>query len=1141
MLGGKQQSIFRNNAIGLVMQSSVYGNAVPIIFGRARGALYLIWAENLRQHHSWKKLLFKKTQPTYAENVDFLLGQNPISGVLQMWEDNNTKLPLNFVSVSPTSISGNYTIPDANFYWLLAVTANQTYNVTFNDYGSTGSVTYSGTYEVPMWNIATQGPNPTRSKQMSTYPFFFNWAPGSGATIFVANGVLGETYDIHVYYAQLDPGGAKLYSKKNSGTDVPIAALNLTFEPVLGDGPEYGATYASQQILYPHYAGLGSPELDLGSSNMIPNIRPEILGSYPYFSGGDCDFMDMVEHIFCSLPQGGYGSTENATVVQNGLSCFDFPGFVQSVVRVDLFSMNTSTFRLPNKAGNILLVLYSNTAALSGCTFTDTAGNAYTTLFSGNDAGVAEGYAAAMATAVAAAPGNVVSASIGASNCTVFLGEIAGVDTYDAGAHFTTGGGTPQITTTSDPGTRALLVAVVIGPQNVTAGKFSYWTQQTATSGTFINQQLSVYTRIVTHPGTYTFPISGTYSVVLLAFKCSNPAKAGISGTSISLPLGDILDRASMDLTRLQCQANGLWGSLVMDSQREASEWLSDILTAADAIPVWSGSKLKILPRSEVSAVGNGAIYNAPTAPGPIANLSDLNGDFIGSGSDPIVKVTRKAQVDAPNVLQFEHPNRANDYNNVIITQPETSTMALYGVRKESPKRIACIVDSTVSRMVLGVAVRQQNLIRNTYQFKLQAKWKLLEPWDLVTINDSQAGINAVPVRLTSITEDEKRNLDCEAEPFIYGCYAPIPLDVTATSPYIPQTGADPGPINTPIIFEPVSRLTNGAQQLWFVVSAPNANFAGSQVYISTDGGSSYNLLGQTTGNATTGVTTADWPAHADPDTADDLPLDLTESLGSLLSYQVSDEDNFTYPCYVAGGTASIPYELMTYAVATLTSTYHYTLKATGAGNKLRRAVFGAPQALQGVDHPSGSRWAFLSPAGTGILKVNMDPSWVGKSLSFKFASFNTMLGAQPDIAGLTAYSYTPAGTVPTGSTAQNSLNYSITPATPLSQPSSTTIDMAQLTANFSTNSANYNARTFTIPDPGAGNKVTYYVTVYDPGYVGDTGSGTNLTAFCETSSAKVGQPGYTYIGSVFAVTGGGGTVTPGGIPVQQVFFINGK
>ncbi|HKT10716.1 MAG TPA: hypothetical protein VJW77_02700, partial [Terriglobia bacterium] len=182
MLGGKQQSIFRNNAIGLVMQSSVYGNAVPIIFGRARGALYLIWAENLRQHHSVKKLLFKKTQPTYSENVDFLLGQNPISGVLQMWENNNTKLPLNFVSVSPTSITGNYTVPDANFYWLLAVTANQTYNVTFNDYGSTGPVTYSGTYEVPMWNIATQGPNPTRSKQMSTYPFFFNWAPGSGAT-----------------------------------------------------------------------------------------------------------------------------------------------------------------------------------------------------------------------------------------------------------------------------------------------------------------------------------------------------------------------------------------------------------------------------------------------------------------------------------------------------------------------------------------------------------------------------------------------------------------------------------------------------------------------------------------------------------------------------------------------------------------------------------------------------------------------------------------------------------------------------------------------------------------------------------------------------------------------------------------------
>ena len=87
-----------------------------------------------------------------------------------------------------------------------------------------------------------------------------------------------------------------------------------------------------------------------------------------------------------------------------------------------------------------------------------------------------------------------------------------------------------------------------------------------------------------------------------------------------------------------------------------------------------------------------------------------------------------------------------------------------------------------------------------------------------------------------------------------------------------------------------------------------------------------------------------------------DLVVDLTESLGALQSYAQVDEDNFVYPCYVDGGLTCIPYELMTYAVATLLTTpYHYMLVASTSGDHLRRAVFGAPQPLHGVDHPNNS------------------------------------------------------------------------------------------------------------------------------------------------------------------------------------------
>jgi hypothetical protein len=537
----------------------------------------------------------------------------------------------------------------------------------------------------------------------------------------------------------------------------------------------------------------------------------------------------------------------------------------------------------------------------------------------------------------------------------------------------------------------------------------------------------ALYYQLVYQPGFYTFtapltPITGSTAnaVGLVCFKCAEPP-------AYPRPLGDILDPVTLDLCRLQCRANGLWGSLLMDSQQKAGDWLTDLYQAMNAVPVWSGFQLKSIPLSEVSAAGNGAIYNAPTAAGPVATLNVS--DFIGDANTSAISIERTAQVDVPNLLQFQHPNRSSDYNDVSISEPETASIALYGPRKDSPKQMRMIQDPAVARMLLGIAVRKQNFLRNVYKFKLKAKWKLLEPMDLVLINDSTFGISSLPVRLTSISEDDNYALDCEAEPFIYGVHSPVAVSVTVAAPHRPQTGVDAGSVNTPIIFEPVPRLYGALnqQQLWLVVSSPNTAYGGCQVYISTDGGASYNTIGQLSGNATTGVSTADWPLAADPDITNDLPLNLTESNGTLQSYLTSDEDNDTYPCYMAGGNVSIPYEIFTYAIATLTAANHYTLKATGTGNKLRRAAFNAPTVGAGVDHPTASRFAWLGPPGSasqfGVFKVTMDPTWIGKVLHFKFPSFNTSLGGLQSLSVATDYTYTPTGTVgsvnPAGAPAQ--------------------------------------------------------------------------------------------------------------------------
>ena len=496
--------------------------------------------------------------------------------------------------------------------------------------------------------------------------------------------------------------------------------------------------------------------------------------------------------------------------------------------------------------------------------------------------------------------------------------------------------------------------------------------------------------------------------------------------------------------------------------------------------------------------------------------------------------------MDIPNLLQLQTPNRASEYNTVVTSQPEQASIAMFGQRKDSPQPLNCIQDVNVARMILGIMVRRQNYIRNTYKFKLKAKWKLLEPMDLVTINDSQIGISNLAVRLTSVQEDDQYNLDCEATPFCYGVNAPVPVTATAPAPYVPQTTSTPANVNAPIFIEPVLRLANNLTQIWIAVSNADPNYGGCQVFLSTDGGNSYpNMAGTLTGSAITGKLSADWPAAADPDSTNNLALDLTESNGELDSYQTVDQDNFTYPCYVAGGSASIPYELMTYAVATLTATSKYTLEATG-GNHLRRGVYGAPSAGQGVDHPAGSRFVFLGPQAPGILKLTLDSRWIGQTPWFKFAGINVYGNGLQSLADVPPYPFTPTGV---GQTNSQSPSYTVTPQTPgssISNPSATNITMPAVVASIGGNTVSYNARSFTIPAPTV--PTTYYITIADPGYVGDSGSSTNLVPTVSTTPALVGVPGNIYIGSVVALPAGGGTtVSPGGYPPQQLFLVNGS
>ena len=1118
-----KMSAQKPTALGTLIQASTYGLTIPTIYGTTQTSLLAIWAANLSQgscHGKKKKLLKKKSPPTYVEDIDFLIGSNPIEGVLQIWNNTN-KYPLNFTKqvFHPVPVNGafNLTVTDPYFYFVVAVTWEYELVGSLLDYGSNGPVAYDVIGEYPLWNAMQQGPDLINAGASKYYPWVYKWEPSDGTTVrfpFATNEVpqpwlSSGTGNITIYYAQVSSAISR---------ETPLVKSCLTFEPVLGDGTEYAdAGLTSQQILYPPYAGVGSPNIDLGSAAAIPSIKLETMGCFKrWHPRGDADFADMIED---TIKSGMLQVGSQLGLVQRGVNLNTLPGPIQvGQKQCNIADAHTTVvYYQPNTAGNQLIAILNHSS--STATIVDDAGDIWTPITNTGD-----GDSVFVATSVGY-PGNneVTTDNVNGGTRALFILEMdQGSTVLDSTQVFTGTPSQPIVGSIEVTGAPTYVLAIVFGSKTQ---QNPQWTPVFPS-----HNDVQIYSRVVSSPGVCTFkaqPIgSGSnWRLVLLAYKSAQPVP-------YPKALGNIVDGDSLAVVRTQCQATGLIGSVTMSSQKTADDWLKEFYQCANAAPVWSGFHLKSIAMSEVSTVGNGQIYISPTSSGPVANLTE--DDLIGDKSKPLIIVERKAQVDSYNIIQAQFFDRNADYNPSTASEPLNGAIALYGPRKEEPVDLPEIQDPSVARMINAIRANRYNLLRNTYKFTMMAKWAPLEAMDLITITDSKIGINALPVRLTKVVENAQMELDCEAEQFVYGANSPVTLPVTAVAPYTPGDGGDPGSVNTPIIFEPVPRLTaqQNQAQLWFVVSASSPNYGGCSVMLSTDGGASYTAVGVIQGSADTGVTVGDWPAANDPDTTNDLAVDLTESLGTLDTYPAADRDNFIPLCYVAGGTACIPYELMAYDIATLTFANHYTLPATGGGtNELRRGVFGAPGPTvgTGVDHPNGSRFAFLNPLGFGIFKLNMDPRWIGQTLYFKFLAINQLGQNLQDQSDATAYTYTPNG-CPAQQQNPNNLGYSITGGA-LTNPTSTTIHMAQATAKFPSNTANYNARTFTISAPSV--PTTYYVTIADPGQLGDTGSATNLTATCQTSNALVGAPGNVYIGSIVALPAGSGTTTtPGGVPI---------
>ena len=364
-------------------------------------------------------------------------------------------------------------------------------------------------------------------------------------------------------------------------------------------------------------------------------------------------------------------------------------------------------------------------------------------------------------------------------------------------------------------------------------------------------------------------------------------------------------------------------------------------------------------------------------------------GPITGGFTDDPVHIVRSTPADANNMIEVECLDRSNSYNTTIVEAFDQASIDLYGVRRDTSLKANAIVDATYTGPIAAQLLLQRSLyFRNTYTFQLGWKYCLLEPMDLVQITDARLGAAALTVRITAVEEDDEGTLSITAEDFFGGYSTAVLYPKQGAAGYVPNYNSASGGINPPLIFEPPAGLLSGDLEIWIGLSG-GPNWGSAQVWISSDG-SSYALAGTVDAPATQGVSTADLPPHASPDTVNTLSVDLTESRGFLFSVSATDAQNLATLSYLGG-------ELLAYQTATLTGTSKYNLTT------LYRGAYGTTIA----DHPTGAQFALLNGA---IGHFPYPANLIGQTIYLKFVSVNIVGGGIQDLASVPAYTYTITG-----------------------------------------------------------------------------------------------------------------------------------
>jgi hypothetical protein len=452
------------------------------------------------------------------------------------------------------------------------------------------------------------------------------------------------------------------------------------------------------------------------------------------------------------------------------------------------------------------------------------------------------------------------------------------------------------------------------------------------------------------------------------------------------------------------CAQSGLLLSPAFTEQKAALEHLSWVLEASNAEPLWANGKLSIIPMAEAQ-IGTFVPVTSPQY--------DLTPDHFLGEDGGAVEVENQSSADVLNIFPVEYLERnptadpvtgapadpAAPYNVCTVEEPEAADSSLNGEKRAPAASLHCITTGAVAQAISRIkAQRSVYYESKTYRFSLGARFSMLEPTDLITLTDSNMGLDHVTVRIRTIEEDENGDLHVEAEPWL-GTPHPT-LHATQT----PDGGgakvnAYPYSANPPIMVMLPAAMTSGPT-IAIGTSGASKDWGGAEVWTSWDG-SSFAYAGDVR-PCVHGRLTSALAAGAPLDTTGTLQVDLSLSSGQLPSATAGDRDGFVTACWVDG-------EVVSYATSALVSGYTYNLTS------LRRGAYGT---VSGA-HLAGSSFLRLN---SNVLQVPIPASRAGGTLYVKLASFNLTRSAMQDISSVPVYAYA----IPASATAPDVLSLPI-------------------------------------------------------------------------------------------------------------------